>query len=453
MKKIFLAFLIVFVLFPIYAQNSGAEQPEQEAAAESNAREASARKVSGNLKYEGSFLVSGGVKTGLLIRNSDFGGKLNGLALGEEHSYPLTLHFASYENSARNGEAWLNIGYSGAIENVGKFGLQMGIWAHGDIKSFDDALHLGDHFLWANFFNDRLRFIGGQGGGSPISSGGWIGANWLSYTGLRLFWVDPIGISAGIIFPDPKEDGIKPVNYLALLGAGISYKHKNWFISGQFDNSPIYDDSESNYYGGLHRPAEQDPIAIAGNIAVGFGIEKLYKGKGELVIEAMVNNLGEDEIEGRGSDYTISPVSTTFAFKTGSPIKDLFYIEAKAKYTMKQGDNSDFTGAVYWGKFEFEPFFSFKPLSILDLQVGVYGAIYINSYYLALDASPTSIPFKAGQVPGHSPLLDYLSPYEISVKPKISLKLPGIDIDFGYTGTFSRDHVKNIIYLDFRLMF
>jgi len=447
MKKFLLAFLILFVLFPIYAQYSEAERSENQN--ETTAADKKAPRPA--LFSEGSFFLSGGVKTGILIRNRDFGGALNTLASSED----LTLHFASYENNARNGEAWFNVGYSGAIERICKFGLQIGMWAHGDIKSFDDALHIGDHFLWANFFDDRLRFIGGQGGGTPISSGGWIGADWLGYTGLRLFWVDPIGISVGIIFPDPDEYGIKPVNYLSLLGAGISYKHKNWWISAQFDNSPIYDDSESNYYGGLHRPDEQDPIAQAGNLAVSFGIENLYKGKGHLVIEAMVNNLGEDEEEGRG-DYTISPVSSTFALKTGWPITDAIYLELKGKYTMKQGDAPDFTKAtqaVYWGKLEFEPYFCFQPFSHLAFELAFYGAIYINSYYLALDASPTSIPFKAGQVPGHPPLLDYLSPYELSIKPKISLKLPGIDIGLGYAGTFSRDHVKNIIYIDFRWMF
>jgi len=450
MNKIFLVFFIMFLLFPIYAQESDDWYADEQSASSASDAVDSETKQS-EAKSEGSFFISGGVKTGLLVKNSDFGGALNSLASSEE----LTLHFASFENRARNGEAWLNTGYSGSIEGIGKFGLQMSMWAHGDLKTFNDTLHLGDHFLWANFIDDRLRFIGGQGGGAPISSGGWINADWLSYPGLRFFWVDPSGLSAGLIFPDPAETGIKPVNYLSLLGAGISFKHKNWHISAQFDNSPIYDDTESNYYGGLHRPDEQDPIGQAGNVAVGFGVENLYKGKGDLVIEAMINNLGEKEEEGRG-EYTISPVSTSFALKTGCPFTDSIYAEIKGKYTIRQGDDPDFDNAlqaIYWGKLEFEPYISFQPLNHLVFQIAVYGAIYFNSYYLALDASPTTTQFKAGQVPGYSPLKDYLSPYEIIAKPKVSLKLPGIDIDFGYYGTFSRDHVDNIIYIDFRWMF
>lgn len=398
--------------------------------------------------------VSGGVKTGLLIRNRDFGGELGNLATSPDQKYPMTLHFASYENNARNGVGWLNFGYSWQADNVGNFGAQLGLWANGNINSFNDLLHLGDHFVWASFFEDRFRFIGGQGGGTPINSGGWINADWLGYTGLRLFWVDPSGISAGIIFPDPGDGGIKPVNYLSLLGAGIQYKYNDivW-ASLLFDNSPIYDDSESNYYGGLHRPAEQDPIALAGNIAFGIGVNNIYGGKGQLVVEGLFTNLGEDETAGMGN-YTISPVATTIALKTGLPVIDnTLYAEVKGKYTIRQGDNGEFTSAIYWGKLELEPYISFNPISILRIDFCVYWAMYINSYYLALDNMPTSYRFNAGQVPDYSYLRDYLSPYQLSLKPRVSLLLSGVNIDLGYTGHFSRDHVDNTIYIDFKWSF
>ena len=422
MKKIVVLLVGAFVLFPLHAMDLGS-----------------------------GLEVSGGVKTGIMIKNRDFGGKLGNLALGPEYKYPLTLFFASQENEARNGEGWLNFGYSRENEGIGKFGLQLGLWAHGNINAFEDLVHLGDHYLWANFFDDRLQFIGGQGGGTPISSRGWINADWLSYTGLRFFWVDPIGLSAGINFPDPGGEGIKPVNYFSLLSAGVSYKHSSWWLSAQFSNSPIYDDSESNYYGGLHRPAEQDPIAMAGNIALGAGVDNLYAGKGFLVLEGLVTNLGEDEIEGLG-DYTISPVSTSFALKTGWPIIEEFYAEIKGKYTFRQGDNENFTKVINWGKVEIEPYISFQPFAHLSFHVALNGTFYINSYYLALDWEQV-YRFDAGQAPGYAPLLDYLSPYQFTVKPGISFRLAGVDVDLGYNGSFSRDHVENTMYIDFRWMF
>ena len=429
MKKITVILLSVLVLFPLHS-----------------------------LELESGLSFNGGVKTGILIRNRDFGGRLGNLALNPDEKYPMTLHFASYENQARNGEAWLNVTYSREIESFGTFGLGLGLWAHGDIHTFDDTLHLGDHYLWANFFNDRLRFIGGQGGGAPISSGGWINADWLSYTGLRIFWVDDsLGLSFGIKFPDPQEEGIKPVNYLSMLGIGASFKQDNWQVSLQFDNNPIYDDTYSNYYGGLHRPAEQDPIGQAGNIAFGVGLENLYSGKGFLVFEGLFSNLGEDPREPMGNGrYTVSPLTTTFAVKTGLPLTEQFFAEFKGKYTISRGHPTDFDTAessATWGKLELEPYASFQPLDHLRFDLSVNFAYYINSYYLALDSSPSTIMFDAGQVPGYGPLLDYLSPYQIAVKPRVSFKLSGIDIDLGYTGYFSRDHVENIMYLDFRMMF
>jgi len=446
MKKVFLVLFCMFILFSVSAQETNAENSEEYTEAEN----AEANKIK-----DSGFVFYGGVKTGILIKNSDFGGKLGDIALGEEHKYPMTFYFASFENNSRIGEAWLNAGYNWDVDKIGKFGFQMGFWAHGDVETVADVLHIGDYFLWGNFFSERLCFIGGKGGGSPISSGGWINTNWLSYTGLRLFWVDPIGISAGLIFPDPGAEGIKPVNYLSLLGAGISYKYKNWWISLQFINSPIYDDSESNYYGGLRRPAEQDPIGQAGNISFGTGIDNLYRGKGSLSIEALFTNLGEDENVGWGKNYTISPIASTFAFKTGIPLlKEKLLIEIKAKYILNQGDDAELTRAIYWGKLEIEPYISYTPFHFLSFSFAFNGAFYFDSYYLALEASPTNTyTFSPGQVPGYSPLLDYLSPYQLTFKPKVTLMIKGIDIDFGYKGIFSRDHVENIIFLDFRWMY
>ena len=405
------------------------------------------------LDMETGLFFSGGVKTGLLIKSSDYGGELGNQATNPDYKYPMTLYFSSYENHARNGEGWLSIGYSRSDEGIGKYGMQLGLWAHGDVKTYSDIVRLGDHFVWANFFDERLRFIGGQGGGTPINSGGWINADWLSYTGLRLFWVDPSGISAGINFPDPGTDGIKPVNYLSLLMAGLSYKYKNWSISLQFDNSPIYDDTEANLYGGLHRPADQDPIGLAGNIAFGIGIDKLYDDKISIVLEGLVSNLGEDEEDGKG-DYKISPVKTTFAIKTSYKTEQL-YAEIKGKYTISQGDADDPVSASSpstWGKLEFEPFVSFQTADYLRFFLSVYGALYVNSYYLALDWNKV-YQFKEGQVPGYGPLLDYLSPYFIKVKPGVGLTFGGVAMDMGYEGALSRDHIENNFYIDFKWSF
>jgi hypothetical protein len=435
MKRVIAILLSVFFVLTLHALDNEVEAVEA---------------VSFNDSDSG-FFISGGVKTGLLIRNRNFNNDLGKIA-GIEDNYPMTLHFASYENNSRNGEGWLNIGYRWNIYQIGKFGLQIGLWAHGDIHSFDDAIKMGDHFLWANFADDRLRFIGGQGGGTPITSGGWINADWLSYTGLRFFWIDPSGLSVGLILPDPGENGIVPVNYLATLGAGVSFKYESWWISGQVKNAPIYDDSESNYYGGLHRPDEQDPIAMAGNIAIGMGVENLYFGRGFLTLEALITNLGEDEIEGLG-DYTFSPVVTTFAFQTGASITDSIYVEFKGKYTISKGDNMDFSKAINWGKLEYEPYISFKPFEHLIFHLSFYGAHYFNSSYLALTPSTTMYSFNAGQVPIYIPIQRYLSPFQFSIKPKITFILAGVDLDFGYDGSFSKDHVDNKVYIDFRWRF
>lgn len=395
--------------------------------------------------------LGGGVKTGLELKNRDYGGKLGDIALSAELA--PTLYFASHENDARNGEGWLNTGYSRA-EDWGKWGLQLGIWAHGNIEQFEDALHLGDHYAWANFYEDRFRFIGGQGGGTPISSGGWINADWLSYTGLRFFWVDPSGISLGINFPDPGDDELKPVNYLSMIMAGASYRYNNWWISLQFDNSPVYDDSDANYNGGLHR-INADPIAEAGNVAFGVGLDTIYNGSGFFAFDGLVTNLGEDEREGRGN-YKVSPVQTVLALKAGYPVTGTLYTELKGKYTISHGDNDDDSAAVYWGLAEIEPYASYQAFEHIKFDLAVYGAFYINSYYLALEYSSGSAAANQilpGQVPGYSWLLDYLSPYYFKIKPGVTFSLGGFEVVLGYEGGFSRDHVENTLFIDSRWSF
>ena len=446
MKKFLLSFLIVFVLFPIYAQDvelidNGAQESQSSQAQKAEEPKADLQKI------ESGFYLNGGVSTGILIRHTDTGGDLGTIAKPSVNS----LHFASYNNYARNGVGWLNASGRWTVKDVGKFGAQVGMWAHGDINNTDNSIRMGDNFVWGNFFEDQMRVIVGQGGGTPISSGGWIGADWLSYTGLRVFGVFPFGLSIGLKLPDPGEEGITPVNYLTMLGAGISFGQGNWFITLQFDNRPVYDDSETSYYGGLRRPAEQAPIGIAGNAAASFGVNNLYAGKGDLVIEALVTNLGEDNIDGRG-DYTYSPIAAAFALKTGIPIGNHVYLELKGKGTINQGDSADLAYAEYWGKVEVEPYISFKPLNHLTFDLAAYIAFYINSYYLAYDYSIQN-EFKSGQVPGYDPLLDYLSPYQLTVKPRVIFNIPGVEVLFGYAGSFSRDHVDNTVYLDFRWSF
>jgi len=404
------------------------------------------------------FYVGGGVRTGLLIRHRDFGGRLGNIATGPGQKYPMTLYFASYQNNARIGEAWVNLGYSWDVEDIGTFGFRMGLWAHGGtVGAFQDTVHLGDRFVWANFLDNRLRFVGGQGGGSPISSGGWINANWLSYTGLRFFWVDPSGLSLGIILPDPGEEGISPVNYLTMLGAGASFRQDNWWVSLQIDNSPIYDDTDGNFYGGLRRPAEQEPIAMAGNIALGMGVTDLFDGRGFVTVECMFVNLGEEAEAGLGN-YTISPVSTVFALRVGYQITDYVSAELRGRFTMRQGDPSDFmtaTQAVHWGRLEVEPHVRFAPFDNLRFDLSLNWTMFINSYYLALDTTTavSGFMFSAGQVPGFPPLLDFLSPFQATVRPRVVFNLAGMEMTLGYTGIFSRDQVNNTMFLDFRWMF
>ena len=88
----------------------------------------------------GGFDIGGGVKTGILIRNSDYAGKLDPLAHGNK--YPMKLYFASQDSDSYKGEGWLGMGYSAET-----WGLRLSFWAHGDLKQYNDLVHLGDHFL------------------------------------------------------------------------------------------------------------------------------------------------------------------------------------------------------------------------------------------------------------------------------------------------------------------
>jgi hypothetical protein len=390
--------------------------------------------------------ISGGVKTGFQIKNSDYSGKLEGLSHGKE--YPLTLFFASSENDAYNGEGWLTFGYS-----VEKWGLKLGAWSHGDIKKYEDTLRLGDHYFWANFFDNRLRLIGGQGGGTLISSGGWINADWLSYTGLRLFWVDPSGFSVGVNFTAPEASGIKPADYLSTIMFGVKYDAGTFWLTGIVANNPIYDDSEANYDGGLHDRGAK--IAQSGNIAFGIGAP-LMDGRLNLAFDSMITNLGEEDAASNGTgSYKISPVETTLALKGGFSVTEKIYAELKVKYTISQGDNADNTGSATWGRFAIEPYASYKLSDLIKLQFSFNLTWYINSYYLALDASPVaSIPLKAGQVPPYSWAFDYYSKYQLTIEPSAVFSLfSGGSIVTGYKGSFSRDHAENSIYIDFRWSF
>ena len=446
MKNLVLAFLIVFVMFPVYAQEVEIITADQSGSQNQTQPAPAPQKVELQ-KTDSVFTINGGVSTGILVVHSDTGGELGKIAGPGVNS----LHYASYNNYARSGVGWLNANGRWTVKDVGDFGAQVGMWAHGDIFNQDNSIRMGDHFLWGNFFGDMLQVKAGQGGGTPISSGGWINADWLGYTGLRIFGVLPIGLSFGIKLPDPGEEGITPVNYLTMLGAGLSYGLDNWFVSLQFDNRPVYDDSETRLYmyGGLRRPTDQMPIGLAGNAAVSFGVNKLYAGVGDIVMEVLVNNLGEDNIDGIGSSYTFSPIAATVALRTGLPfLNDQLYAELKAKYNIKQGDNADFTNAVFWHKVEVEPYIRFKPYNHLSFDLSAYVAIYINSYYLAFDYS-RQYKFSKGQVPGYDPLLDYLSPYQFSIKPRVVFNIPGVELALGYAGAFSRDHVDNTVYLNF----
>jgi hypothetical protein len=398
------------------------------------------------------FSLGGGVKTGLEIKNSDYTGKLEGI--GHSREYPMTLYFASRDNESYNGEGWFNFNYSGSLQEV-KWGLGLGGWAHGDLTEYRDAFHLGDHFLWAQFFNGQLRFIGGQGGGTPISTGGWLNAGWLSYNGLRFFYVAPFGLSLGINFVDPGSDGIKPVEYLTTIMLGAKYESQNFWAAILLDNNPIYDDSDANYDGGLHgyRPL----IGQAGNLGIGLGLNDIYAGAGSAALDMIITNLGEDHITSSlNPEYVYSPVEITAAVKTGHPwFTGTLYTEFKAKYLVKQGDNADTSGPAVWGLLTLEPHVSYEILPGFKAELSVTPNFYINSYYLALDITPNASgkKYTSGQIPAIAVLGDYASTYTFSFNPKLSYAIAGATFILGYEGIFSRDHVENILYLDFRWSF
>jgi len=401
----------------------------------------------------GGFSLGGGVKTGILVKNSDYTGELGKLAHSDK--YPLTLYFASQDNEAYKGEAWLNFGYSAE-----QWGLNLSFWSHGDLKNFDDTVHLGDFYMWANLLDGRFRFFGGQGGGTPISTGGWLNADWLGYTGLRAFWVDPLGFSIGINFPDPYDGvktGIKPVTYLTTIRYGASYQYKKFFVSLMFDNNPIYDDTEANYDGGLHRPPDVDPIAQKGNIGFGLGLDKIFAGKGALIFDGMVTNLGEDDIPSGGNrNYGISPIKTILALKAAYPVIDPVYVELKAKYIISQGDNADYTASTTWGKLEVEPYASYQIIGNLKFELKVNIGIFFNSYYLAQNISSPVAGFpnlSAGQNGPHSWAYDYYSQWQILAEPAFVFNFAGASMIFGYKGDYSRDHVQNSMFIDFRWEF
>ncbi|MDR0411654.1 MAG: hypothetical protein LBH75_06745 [Treponema sp.] len=398
------------------------------------------------------FSLSGGVKTGLMMKNSDYSGKLDGLDMKNE--YPLTLYFASADNETYNGEGWLRFNFEQEYKVV-KYGLNLGMWSHGDLSKWNDVMHLGDHYLWVNFFQNKLQIKGGQGGGTPITSGGWLNADWLGYNGVRVFWVDPIGISAGINFPDPGVSGVRPVNYLSTIILGVKYLDKRagrYWISLIWDNNLIYDDSESAYDGGLHRTeeVEDNPIGLSGNMAFGVGVTNIFAGKGNASIDGVISNIGEDAVPSKhGGAYKISQLKSVFALKGGCPVTDELFLELKGKYVLTQGDNKDLNEAISWGQLQVEPYISYRALGFMKAELSVNFTYYINSYYLAVKTSD----FDAGQVPGRQSLLDYVSTYQFTVKPDIVFSFSGIMAILGYRGIFSRDHLENKLFLDARWRF
>jgi hypothetical protein len=366
----------------------------------------------------------------------------------------MTLYFASRDNEAYNGEGWFNLKYSGSLDEM-NWGIGFGAWAHGDLKDYQDAFHMGDHYLWANFLDDQLRFIGGEGGGTPISTGGWLNADWLGYTGLRLFYISPFGLSLGINFADPGKDGIKPVEYLTTIMLGAKYEYRRLWASIMFDNNPIYDDSDANYDGGLHgyRPL----IGQAGNVGLGVGMNNIYGEAGMAALDMIIANLGEDHIiSALNSQYKYSPVEVTAALKTGYPFFDgRLYAEFKAKYLVKWGDNATITGTAVWGLFTLEPYISCEIFPGLKAEFSLAPNFYINSYYLALDITPDASgrKYTSGQIPAVPAAGDYASLYTVSVNPKLSFTLAGATLVLGYEGIYSRDHAENTAYIDLRWAF
>jgi hypothetical protein len=398
------------------------------------------------------FKLGGGVKTGFEIKNSDYTGKLEGI--GHAHEYPMTLYFASRDNESYNGEGWFSFSYSGSLQDL-EWGLGLGGWAHGGLKSYENNFHMGDHYLWANFFNGQLRIIGGEGGGTPIKSGGWLDADWLSYRGIRVFYISPFGLSLGVNFADPGSEGIKPVEYLSTIMLGAQYEYRNFQVSVLLDNNPVYDDSNANYDGGIH--GYRSLIGQTGNVGIGAGLNNVYAGEGMIFFDMIISNLGEDHITSAlNPGYVYSPVEVTAALKTGRPwFNGAFYTEFKAKYFFKQGDNADMSGPAVWGLLTLEPSVSYEILPGIKAELSVTPGFYLNSYYLALDLTPNAsgVRYTSGQIPAIAAVGDYASTYTLSAGPKISCRFSEASFVLGYEGVFSRDHVENILYIDFRWAF
>jgi hypothetical protein len=173
----------------------------------------------------------------------------------------------------------------------------------------------------------------------------------------------------------------------------------------------------------------------------------------------MVTNLGEEDkptIGSLGNNYKVSPVETTLAFKGGYSFAEKFYTELKAKYIISKGDNSDNTAAAVWGRLAVEPYFSYQMVDFVKFQFLVNITTYFNSYYLALETSPPGGPgaIPPGQVPSYPSALDYYSQYQLSVEPSIVFSVfKGGTIVAGYQGDYSRDHIRNNMYVDFRWSF
>jgi hypothetical protein len=265
--------------------------------------------------------------------------------------------------------------------------------------------------------------------------------------------VDPSGFSVGVNFTAPEAQGIKPVDYISTVMVGVKYDAGTFWLTGMLANSPIYDDSEANYDGGLHDRGEK--IAQTGNIAFGVGAP-LIDGRLNLAFDCMITNLGEEDAASNGTgNYKISPVETTLALKGGFSFTEKIYAELKAKYTINQGDNADDTGSTAWGRFAIEPYASYQLLDFIKVQFSFNLTWYINSYYLALDVSPVANRLlKAGQAPPYPWAFNYYSGYQLTIEPSAVFSLfSGGSIVAGYKGSFSRDHVENSIYIDFRWTF
>jgi hypothetical protein len=240
---------------------------------------------------------------------------------------------------------------------------------------------------------------------------------------------------------------------------GVKYEYRGIWGTLMFDNNPIYDDSDANYDGGLHyydysyRPL----IGQAGNLGLGVGMNGVYAGDGMIALDMIVANLGEDHVTSSvNSGYKYSPVEITAALKTGYPwLGGKLYTEFKAKYLVRRGDNADFTGPAVWGLFTLEPYFSYEILPGFKAELSVTPNFYINSYYLALDATPNAsgVKYTAGQIAPAAAVGDFASTYTCSVNPKLNFGIGGATVVLGYEGTFSRDHVENTVYVDMRWAF